>query len=539
MEDDDDETFENEAIEVYAANKRAASINAAAKLKKLATIENVDDIDSLATLTIGEIPNLPPTGNIFDEIIFNKSECDQTSLGNSSTICDDISTINNSKSEPPSKISDFINTSKTNQSVQKNNSSSFENNKKHRNKPIRNVSDIIHSFTLPKTIHSSLPKSDLRSSHQNIESVNARGWRGMVNLTSMCCKQLLDIICPGPSRVHLREHMIRFLVNETASNRSSANRTNYRDRYEFLVKGLLNALEAAKNRSLQKRIVRALLVNGIQTQQELRACYHNNDHLDISNGRSKSLALKDLKQVMNPDANLVNLKVSRKRICDDAVEDAVKFILSTDNIKTLSWGSIDKVLTPTETIVLPKLQRIKTRKIMWETYVDEFHHDSNSNKSKIGRTSFHLLCRELTSCDELVLSSVDYVQALLLTDSIELLQDIVDKIKVPSLSTKFTQYLRSLNTFLKYQYPKHVIKDDKDDTCCTHGLEFALGRPGSKYDPSKETKTASIHCHECRFYAFVCDSISSSVIDEQYFPQGDTDMVKDVIQACNGCKSKI
>jgi len=65
---------------------------------------------------------------------------------------------------------------------------------------------------------------------------------------------------------------------------------------------------------------------------------------------------------MNPEDDLVSLKVSRKRISDNTVENAVKFILSTDNIKTISWGSVDKLLSPTETIVLPKLQRITTRK---------------------------------------------------------------------------------------------------------------------------------------------------------------------------------
>ena len=73
----------------------------------------------------------------------------------------------------------------------------------------------------------------------------------------------------------------------------------------------------------------------------------------------------------------------------------------------------------------------------------------------------------------------------------------------------------------------------------THGLEFVLGRPGSEYDASKETKTTSIDCHECQFYAYVCDSINSMVTDEQYFPQGDADMAKDTIQVCNDCKSKM
>ena len=135
-----------------------------------------------------------------------------------------------------------------------------------------------------------------------MESGNAHGWKGMVNLTTtMCCIKLLDIICPGSSQIHLREHMIRSLVNEKSSSRGSENRTNYGYRYKFLVKGLFDALKAAKDRPIQKRIVRALLVNGIQTQQELRDCCKNDGHADLS---SKLLALKDLKQVMNPDEKI-------------------------------------------------------------------------------------------------------------------------------------------------------------------------------------------------------------------------------------------
>ena len=71
---------------------------------------------------------------------------------------------------------------------------------------------------------------------------------------------------------------------------------------------------------------------------------------------------------MNPDDNLASLKVSRKRISDDTVQDTVKVILCTDNTKTPSCDSVDKIQTPTETSVPPKLQWIKTRKIMWGSY---------------------------------------------------------------------------------------------------------------------------------------------------------------------------
>ena len=83
----------------------------------------------------------------------------------------------------------------------------------------------------------------------------------------------------------------------------------------------------------------------------------------------------------------------------------------------------------------------------------------------------------------------------MLTEPIYLLQDITDKITVPSVSIELTMYLQSLSNFLKYQYPQYILKDDKNNTRCTHGLEFSLGRNGSSYDASIETKkTADITC---------------------------------------------
>ena len=144
---------------------------------------------------------------------------------------------------------------------------------------------------------------------------------------------------------------------QKSSNRDSGNRRNYRDRYLFLVRSLFDTLKVSKNELLpRRRRIRALLVNGILIQQELQVCSKSNGHLDTSNGCNKSLAFKDLKKLMNPDDNLVALEFSRKWISDDTLEDVVKFILSADNIKTISWGSVDKLCTTTETIALPKLQ---------------------------------------------------------------------------------------------------------------------------------------------------------------------------------------
>ena len=511
-------------------SERAASINAAMNIKQITNMENID-FDNLSDMSIGDIPIIHPPGDIFNDIILNDDK-DDIYKDDCNIIHHDHASNHTLGSTAMSQNTSILN---ERSSLERSHACTQANN----NTKIRDINDIIRLFKLPKTIKSSLPKSQLRTSHTNIESVNARGWKGMVNLSTMCCKQILEIICPGPSSVHLREHMIRFLVSEKTS-RHSENKTDYKHKYEFLVKSMFDALKVSKKGSIQKRIIRALLVNGIQTQQELRSCCMINKHASIANGNNKKQALLDIKRLMNPNKDFTTMKFSRKRTSDEAICHAVNFILSTENVKTTSWGSVDKLITPTETIVLPKIQRITTRKIMWESYIEAFNTEDNRGKPTIGRTSFLLLCRELTSCDELVLSSVDYVQALLLTEPIDLLQDITDKITVPSVSIKLTNYLQSLSNFLKYQYPKHILKDDNNDTCCTHGLEFCLGRNGSTYDASKETKnTDDITCYSCRFYSFVCNTLKSKLIDEQYFPQSNTEMVQDAIEACDDCENKL
>ena len=95
---------------------------------------------------------------------------------------------------------------------------------------------------------------------------------------------------------------------------------------------------------------------------------------------------------MNPNKEISPMKFSRKQTSDETIHHAVNFILSSENIKSTSCGSVDKLIGPTETIVLPKIQRITTRKIMWDSYVEAFNTEDNKGKPTIGRTSFLLLC---------------------------------------------------------------------------------------------------------------------------------------------------
>ena len=80
---------------------------------------------------------------------------------------------------------------------------------------------------------------------------------------------------------------------------------------------------------------------------------------------------------------IIPQKFSRKQFKDESIEHAIKFILSEDHVRTLSWGSMDKVISPNETIVLPKLHRLTTRKIMWESYMEYFKTDEKKRNLEL------------------------------------------------------------------------------------------------------------------------------------------------------------
>ena len=124
----------------------------------------------------------------------------------------------------------------------------------------------------------------------------------------------MSIICPGPSKVKLREHMIRYLIRSEKihTKNHTKNVRDYKERYNFLVKSLFDSLKVSKKGSIQRRFLRALIVQGIPTQKDLRLCCINNSHADLSNGHNKAQALIDIKKLMSTTDDIIPQKFSRK-----------------------------------------------------------------------------------------------------------------------------------------------------------------------------------------------------------------------------------
>ena len=248
---------------------------------------------------------------------------------------------------------------------------------------IDDVNNIIKVFNVPKTIQTSIASKELRTRESNLSMSNRRGWLGMLNLANICTTQLLKAICPGPSYDLLRAQLSEKLIDKE-NDQSKKLRTS-KQKLDSLLTAIFEAACNSKKGSIQMKVIRSILCAGIKQKKELRQTCIDYKYTDISNGRARVDALIDYKQIINGQT-LDNMKIySRKKSSDTVIEDAVKFILQYDNVRTFSWGSVKKVISSNETITLPNLQRTTTKTILWQMfneYMYKKHEQSNNTKDR-------------------------------------------------------------------------------------------------------------------------------------------------------------
>ncbi len=117
------------------------------------------------------------------------------------------------------------------------------------------------------------------------------------------------------------------------------------------------------------------------------------------------------------------------------IKDAVSFVLHKDHVATLSWGDKTSQLGPEESITLPRLCRKVPPKHIWDAYKSSL----NTAKEGLGRSSIYYLIHDLTASSRDIVTSIDYIQALLVAEPVEVLQEIIDS-RIPTIETnKLTQ----------------------------------------------------------------------------------------------------
>ena len=148
----------------------------------------------------------------------------------------------------------------------------------------------------------------------------------------------------------------------------------------------------------------------------------------------------------------------------------MKYILSDDNVASVAWGSKWILLQSCGELLVSKLTRKSSIKDMYLRYKDVVVNDTELIRS----ATFYKICNVLTSSDQAMLNSIDYVTCMLVNESCEILQDMIDKVVMNEHRDECSKYLIASRNFMKNQF-KNIITIDNDD-CCFHGFTYALSR---------------------------------------------------------------
>ena len=115
---------------------------------------------------------------------------------------------------------------------------------------------------------------------------------------------------------------------------------------------------------------------------------------------------------------MANFKIySRENVSDTFIMEVVRFILQYGNVRTFSWGFVDKFISRTEASTLQNLQYTTTKSFLGqmlnETILKNHEEGSITNPEYyVNRTIFFQKYNAMTSSEEIIVGSIDYSMSL-------------------------------------------------------------------------------------------------------------------------------
>lgn len=322
------------------------------------------------------------------------------------------------------------------------------------------------------------------------------------------CRDLIGRLVPGNSKTAVTIAVGQSLVaslrtdGDDDDDSASADTVNMQKPFDRLMaNALVPAYNQSRRGSTERRVASAILYKG-QTESKRNS---NKKKFDYTmGGETEKKAAKDFDALTN-DGTLEITIHSRKKMPDEVVAKAVQFIFDKKNVEPLSWGTKEVKLSKDEVTALPKLTRRRDRKEIYMSYVK---HTQNDRK-RLGRTTFYNILNVITSREETMKTSVDYVTGILVNEPVEISQSIIDKFTSGELHERLTEDLTVAKNFLKYQYDEHAIDGDGDnDDDAYHSVTFSLQKPNSE---TEAADPRDCKCTGCKFPFYVCNQIMEAV----------------------------
>lgn len=428
-----------------------------------------------------------------------------------STLDDDVAStiaqkVMRSRKELPPKEQRFVMTNMENllhPPIDNIENASIRTNEQKNTSKTRELEDLLRKLDLANHWVRVIPSFQIRETANDIQLAASKASFG--RLTSLGVRMIdkcLRLLCPGPGYDNFRKDVFKKIEIQNKTNQSKTkarNPSQPRNRFERSPSEQLdsvnNTLSSWSNismkRSVERRVIRAILNDSYLKHEVLRL--KQTYGLKQGNGQPVRQARKDADELRH--GRRLNIKTIIRKCKDESiVQKCVDFILSDSNVSSVAWGTKTVLLQSIGEITLPKLTRKKPIFKMFEIYRDSTENDSDQLKS----TSFYAICNVLTSNDEAMLSSVDYVSGLLCNETCETLQEIIDQMIPNDQRDDCTKLVSVAKNFMKNQFKDHLLKDDE---CCFHGVEYALSRNTALKE--------NIDDNGCKFPFYVCHHLES------------------------------
>ncbi len=479
------------------------------------SIMDGDDV----SLTIAEkiINSRPPPIQKEDESTRNQTTITTTTTDGTSSTTTKNTTRSSTRGKKHLLLRKSVQPKLTTEAVLGGNSTQSEANeevKRHavRTKRSSTLEDLLNNLHIPSHWIRLIPSFRIRENAMRIEaSASKNSYNRLMSLGSKVISQSLKVLCPGPGYDQFKKELIsnQYLkvsekkvsgkkadVNKNTtdtSNMNSFKRTSS-EKLGSVISTLCKWSNISKKRSIERRVIRAIL-NDAFLRHEIKEMKDGEHALHFGNGQPVSQARDDGKLLRL--GKKLNLKtITRQNKSDCTVHKCVDFILNEQNVSSVSWGSKTILSQSIGEIVLPKL----TRKLEISEMYRKYKALATDDTERLKMTSFYAISNVLTTNDESMLQSIDYVSGLLANESCETLQDIVDKLVPTELHKKCTKYITVAKNFMKNQFKDQIMIEDD---CCFHTLEYAL----CKDIPLRENTSDNA----CKFPFFVCDYIKSII----------------------------
>ena len=191
---------------------------------------------------------------------------------------------------------------------------------------------------------------------------------------------------------------------------------------------------------------RAALVRGVKAGRLNQVKAGNGNRLFGKKARLR--AKQDMVAAVNGSLVLPP-PITRQRIGDYSLKFAITCMLSTDNIGHWSWGTKEVTIASRngltkDSFVLPKIFTRKTKKDIYNHYIDTFNaEDDRPTSNPLGKTLFMDILSNIVSGDSRMQKAVDYVTGLLLHDTCNILLRLIKDL-LGSNQNKVKQYIEWL-----------------------------------------------------------------------------------------------